>query len=99
MAFAWRIWCTDIEIADDGTSSRLENQPSPTCCCRQRWSSSTTMYGAVGLEIGRRIVEGEVRVLADADERDVDRLLAAGARPRRRRRSQDRSGRRAGDTG
>src|SRR5207245_7917523 len=27
----------------------------------------------VGLEIGGRIVEGEVAVLADADERDVDR--------------------------
>ena len=32
----------------------------------------TTRYGSVGLEIGRRIVEGEVRVLADADEGDVD---------------------------
>jgi hypothetical protein len=32
----------DIEIAWVGTSARVANQPSPTCCRRQASSSATT---------------------------------------------------------
>ena len=70
-----------------GTSSTDANQPSPTCWRRHASSSVTTRYGSLGLEVGRRIVEREVAVLADADERDVDRRgrqLPPDARRRRR---------------
>ena len=42
------------------------------------------MYGLGGLEVGGRVVEREVAVLADAHERDVDRVAGEDARPRAR---------------
>ena len=43
---AFRIWRIDMEIARRGTSSRVANQPSPSCCRRHASSSSTTRYGS-----------------------------------------------------
>jgi hypothetical protein len=70
---AARIWRIDIEIACVGMSAIDGNQPSPTCWRRHASSSVTTMNGSV-VEVGRRVVEREVAVLADADERHVDRV-------------------------
>ncbi len=82
----FRICRTDIEIACAGTSAIEANQPSPTCCRRQASSSVTIRYGWSVVEIGGRIVEGQMAVLADADEGDIDRApRRSRGRPARRR--------------
>ena len=66
----------------------VANQPSPSCWRRQASSSVDHQVGLLGLEVGGRIVEGEVAVLADAHEGDVDgaaREERAHARGLRRR--------------
>ena len=70
---ASRICRTDIEMARDGTSSIVSNQPSPTCCRRHASSRVDDEIRLARVEVGRRIVEGEMAVLADADERHIDR--------------------------
>ena len=69
----FRIWRTDIEIACAGTSSMRGEPALADLLAPAGLVERDDEVGLLGVEIGGRIVEGEVAVLADADERDVDR--------------------------
>ena len=63
-------------MACAGTSSSPGKWPSLTCCRRQAASSSTTLTSTRVGEIGhRRVVEGQVPVLADPEAAQVERVL------------------------
>ena len=62
-------------MAVSGTSSMEGNHPSPNCCFLQARSSFTTDIGLLGLQIGRRIVKGQVRILPDSDKCHIYLLL------------------------
>ena len=70
---ASRICRTDIEMARDGTSSMVSNQPFAHLLSPARFIERHDEVGLACVEVCRRIVEGEMPVLADADEGHIDR--------------------------
>ena len=79
---AFRIWRIDIEIARRGTSSRRREPALAELLPAAGVVELDHEVRLLGLEVGRRVVEGEVAVLADAHEGHVDRGAGRGARPR-----------------
>ena len=78
-------------IAWSGTSSSVAKCPSLTCWRRQAASSVTTFTSRAVVEVGhRRVVEGQVPVLADAQAAEVER--ECGAAGRRSARTRPRAG-------
>jgi hypothetical protein len=67
----------DADRACRHVRDRLE-PPFTNLLAPARFVELDDQVGLVGLEVGRRVVEGQVAVLADADERAIDRRLADG---------------------
>ena len=67
-----RIWFTDIEIARVGTCVERREPALAHLLAPARLVELHDQVWLAGIEVGRRVVEGQVAVLADPDKRDVD---------------------------